>query len=36
VCRSIIKAHRGVMKAENKREGGARMTFTLPLEEERL
>lgn len=36
VCRSIIKAHRGTMKAENKREGGARMTFTLPLEEEML
>lgn len=32
VCLSIIKAHRGTMKAENKEEGGARMTFTLPLE----
>lgn len=32
VCLSIIKAHRGTMKAENKRNGGARMTFTLPLE----
>ena len=32
VCLSIIKAHRGTMKAENKEDGGARMIFTLPLE----
>lgn len=32
VCRSIVKAHKGTMKAENKTNGGARMTFTLPLE----
>lgn len=32
VCASIIKAHKGTMKAENKKEGGARMTFMLPLE----
>ena len=32
VCLSIIKAHRGTMRAENKTDGGARMTFTLPLE----
>lgn len=31
VCLSIIKAHKGTMKAENKPEGGARMTFTLPV-----
>ena len=31
VCVSIIKAHKGTMKAENKPEGGARMTFTLPV-----
>ena len=31
VCQSIIKAHKGTMKAENKAEGGAKMTFTLPL-----
>lgn len=31
VCRSIVKAHKGTMKAENRKEGGARMTFTLPL-----
>ena len=31
VCSSIIKAHKGLMKAENRSEGGARMTFMLPL-----
>lgn len=31
VCQSIIKAHKGTMKAENKTEGGAKMTFELPL-----
>ena len=31
VCYSIVKAHRGTMKAENKPEGGAKMTFALPL-----
>jgi len=31
VCLSIIKAHRGTMKAENRNGGGARFTFTLPL-----
>lgn len=31
VCRSIVKAHKGTMKAQNREEGGARMTFTLPL-----
>lgn len=31
VCRSIVKAHKGTMKAENRKEGGARMTFTLPI-----
>ena len=31
VCMSIIKAHKGTMKAENKEDGGARMSFTLPL-----
>ena len=31
VCMSIIKAHRGTMKAENRAEGGARMTFMIPL-----
>lgn len=31
VCSSIIKAHKGTMKAENKNEGGTKMTFTLPM-----
>lgn len=35
VCLSIIKAHKGSMKAENMNEGGAKMTFKLPLKEER-
>ncbi len=34
VCMSIVKAHRGNMKAENIDGGGARMTFWLPMEEE--
>ena len=34
VCKSIIKAHRGNMRAENREEGGARMIFTLPREME--
>ena len=33
VCKSIVKAHRGSMKAENLPEGGARMLFWLPKEE---
>ncbi len=32
VCQSIIKAHKGTMKAENVMGSGAKMTFTLPLE----
>ena len=34
VCMSIIKAHNGNMHAGNKKEGGACMTFYLPMEEE--
>lgn len=30
VCKTIIKAHKGNMKAENKETGGARFTFWLP------
>lgn len=30
VCNTIVKAHKGSMKAENKAEGGARFTFWLP------
>lgn len=31
ICRSIIKAHGGEIWAENRKEGGAVFTFTLPL-----
>ena len=34
VCKSIIDAHRGKVWAENKIDGGAKISFTLPLEEE--
>ncbi len=30
VCMSIVKAHKGNMKAENRKAGGARMMFWLP------
>jgi signal transduction histidine kinase len=31
ICAQIIKAHGGVLRAENRTEGGARMSFILPL-----
>lgn len=34
VCMSIVKAHGGDMSAQNRAEGGACVSFTLPLEEE--
>ena len=34
VCMSIVKAHGGVMAAENRAGGGARFSFVLPLKEE--
>lgn len=34
VCFSIVKAHKGDMKAENKKEGGARVMFSLPIKKE--
>lgn len=34
VCRTIITAHGGGMSAENRREGGARISFTLPILED--
>lgn len=34
ICRSIITAHGGTIRAENMPDGGARFTFTLPCEEE--
>ena len=30
VCMTIVKAHKGSMKAENREEGGARVMFWLP------
>ena len=33
VCKSIVSAHKGGMKAENRKEGGARVMFWLPMEE---
>jgi len=33
VCKSIINAHGGTMTVENAPNGGAKFTFTLPLEE---
>ena len=33
VCNTIIKAHGGTMRAENKQDGGAVFRFELPLEE---
>ena len=34
VCKTIITAHGGGMSAENRREGGARLSFTLPIMED--
>jgi two-component system sensor histidine kinase KdpD len=31
ICSAIIKAHGGVITAENRREGGARFLFTVPV-----
>ena len=31
ICAQIIKAHGGVLRAENRPEGGARLSFILPL-----
>ena len=33
VCMSIVQAHGGTMRAENRKKGGALLQFTLPLEE---
>jgi two-component system sensor histidine kinase KdpD len=32
ICRAIIEAHGGQIWAENRAGGGARFTFTLPME----
>jgi len=31
ISRSIVAAHGGTIRAENRAEGGARVMFTLPL-----
>ena len=33
VCMSIVQAHGGTMRAENRKKGGALLQFSLPLEE---
>jgi len=33
-CMSVVRAHGGTMKAENLPQGGARVSFVLPIEEE--
>ena len=30
ICRAIVEAHGGTMRAENRRDGGARFAFSLP------
>jgi len=36
VCYSIVRAHEGTMSAANGSNGGAKFTFTLPLDEDQL
>jgi two-component system sensor histidine kinase KdpD len=33
ICKTIIEAHGGKIYAENRKDGGAKFTFTLPMEE---
>jgi len=33
ICRAIVEAHRGTIRAENREGGGARFVFTLPADE---
>lgn len=34
ICKSIVDAHGGTLKARNKQEGGAEFSFELPVEED--
>jgi two-component system sensor histidine kinase KdpD len=34
ICRSVIEAHGGSIRAANRPDGGAAFTFSIPLEEE--
>lgn len=34
VCKTVVAAHRGKIKGENIKGGGARFTVDLPLEED--
>jgi two-component system, OmpR family, sensor histidine kinase KdpD len=36
ICKEIVHAHGGEIWAENRAEGGARLTFTLPLHPEHV
>ncbi|MCL1848642.1 MAG: ATP-binding protein [Clostridiales bacterium] len=35
ICRTIIQAHGGVIEGHNRREGGAKFSFWLPLDEDK-
>lgn len=34
VCRTVVRAHGGHIRGENRQEGGARFTVELPLDKE--
>ena len=36
VCQSIVKAHGGSIMAQNLPEGGARISFILPMDKEEI